>query len=119
MERRRDRVGNRRGVNDRDALGHRKEIPRREREVFGVAAIGGHADLPAQAAAERLVREAAEITVVAKEIEVAHHALPRGGRGGGRADLGDGAGGPVAPGGGGVPPPAGGGGRPLSWYRGA
>src|SRR3989442_426416 len=68
MERRRDRVGNRRGVNDRDALGHRKEIPRREREVFGVAAIRGHADLPAQAAAEQLLREAAEITARPKEI---------------------------------------------------
>src|SRR5439155_1298045 len=55
-------------LDHRDALGHRKEIPRREREVFGVAAIRGHADLPAQAAAERLVREAAEITVVAKEV---------------------------------------------------
>src|SRR5256886_13908726 len=43
-----------------------------------------------------LVREAAEITVVAKEIEVAHHALPGGERGDGGADLDDGADGLVA-----------------------
>src|SRR5207247_4007783 len=96
LGRRRERLGSRRGVHGRDAVGHRAEISRREREVVRVAAVCGDADLPAQTAAEWLVRQAAEIAVVTEEVEVAHHPLPGRERADGRADLHDGTDGLVA-----------------------